>query len=182
MQLIKLQPDSRETVFFFLQGGGADWEHREGQCEVDVSGRCLGQNSGWVFESNQARRRGRRLSQCPVCGSSAEGAGGNGEGRQPGSVCTLSPVVCPEASSIWPKHQNSPKKKKKTYTKKKRCWKSTSHFVREQFFQTQACVTPSLISNVAKPRSSRFTRCIYDEPEAMIDLPVAICSRHGSMP
>lgn len=60
---------------------------------------------------------------------------------------------------------------------KKRCWKSTSHSVWEQFFQTLACVTPPLISNVVKRLSSRFTRCIYDEPEVMIDSPGPGCSR-----
>lgn len=104
-------------------------------------------------------------------------------GGQAAGVCLHTEPCCvPRSFQHMAEALELTKEKKKTSTKKKRCWKSTSHFVREQFFQTQACVTPSLISNVAKPRSSRFTRCIYDEPEAMIDLPVAICSRHVGMP
>lgn len=74
------------------------------------------------------------------------------------------------------------KKKKKDFHWKKRCWKSTSHSVWEQFFQTQACVTPPLISNVVERLSSCFTYCIYDEPEVMTDSPVSICSKRVSIP
>lgn len=48
------RPDSQGSravfFFFFFDGGGgggvAGWEHREGQCEVDVNGRCWGYGGG----------------------------------------------------------------------------------------------------------------------------------------
>lgn len=147
-----------------------------------MSGRCPGQNSGWVFESNQARRCSRPLSQSPVCGRSAEGAGGNEEGKA--GVCLHTEPCCvPRSFQHMAEALELTKEKKnnKTSTEKKRCWKSTSHPVWEQFFQTQACVTPPLISNVVKRLSSRFTHCIYDEPEVMTDSPVSICSKRVSM-
>lgn len=61
-------------------------------------------------------------------------------------------------------------KKKETSTEKTG-WKSTSHSVWEQVFQTQKCVTPPLTSDIVKCLSAHLANCIYDEPEAMIDSP-----------
>lgn len=72
------------------------------------------------------------------------------------------------------------KKKKKTSTKKKkkRRWKSTSHSVWTQVFQTQTCVTPPLTSNVL---SAHWAHCIDDEPEVVIDSPAPICPKRVSI-
>lgn len=158
---------------------------------MDESGRCPGQNSGWVFESKQARRCSRPALTEPSLWplQQRELVGMGGEGRARGPVLHTEPLLCAQKLPAYGRSIRTYQKKKKKEIirlllkkkKKKRCWKSTSHPVWEQFFQTPACVTPPLISNVAKRLSSRFTHCIYDEPEVMTDSPVPICSERVSM-
>lgn len=104
-------------------------------------------------------------------------------GGQAAGVCLHTEPCCvPRSFQRMAEALELSKEKKKDFHWKKRCWKSTSHSVWEHFFQTQACVTPPLISNVVKRLSSCFTYCIYDEPEVMIDSPVSICSKRVSIP
>lgn len=131
------------------------------------------------------------LSQSPACGPFSRGelVGMGGEGRARGPVLHTEPLLCAQKLPAYGRSIRTYQRKKikkeiirlPLKKKKKKCWKSTSHPVWEEFFQTPACVTPPLISNVVKRLSSRFTHCIYDEPEVMTDSPVPICSERVSM-
>lgn len=116
-------------------------------------------NSNWALRA-----------QCVIA---AEGTGGNGGGG--GGVCLHRGLLCalklPAYGRSIRTHQRKEGKEKIHFHKKKRPWKSTSHWVWEQVLQAQTCVTPPLTSTVVKRLSARFTRCIYNEPEVMIDSP-----------
>lgn len=128
-----LQSDTKEKQLM-----GVGWEHREVQCEGDVSGRCFGRNGGlgaallvsvvdgsyrsW-FVALQRRDRGEK--------------GGEGKADE---VSLHTEVCCPLCSlqhMAKALELTKKKKKKKKTSTEKTGWKSTSHSVWKQVSQTE---------------------------------------------
>lgn len=141
----------------------------------------LGRNGGWgvgVRAQTGSLVQLMALTEAglwPYRGESWRGKGGERVGRRGLSAhwgllsARQPPAYGQSIRTHW-------RKKIDFHWKKKTGWKSTSHSVCEQVFQTLMCVTPPLTSDIVKCLSAHLAHCIYDEPEVMIDSPVPIYS------
>ena len=141
----------------------AGWEHRAGQCEADVSGRCLGSAGGLdparVVPAADGSDRSRSVALERDRGEKRErGKADWGLSAHWALLSSLQLSAYGQSISTNQKNRLPLKKKRE---KKKQAVK-VPQAVWEQVGQTEKCVTPPLTGDTVK------RLCIYDPPQVMM--------------
>lgn len=157
---------------------GVEWEHRDGQCEVDVSGRCLGREWSWgdVWAQPWLLVQLMALTEAGLWPYRGERWREKGERGEADRVCLHTEVCCPLSSrQHMAKALGHRREKKIDFHWKNRLEKYPALCLGAGFSDSK-CVTPPLTSDIVKCLSAHLP--LYQQ-EAMMDRAVpsipAVC-------